>query len=109
MRKISFLRQLGSQLLLIVIGLYVILPIWGVARLAFDSSLIARPTEFRWFPKVFSLDIFFKVLDKPYQSANFTTLLQNSLTVSFGAALAAMLLGASLAYAFARFRFPRRQ
>jgi len=109
MRKISFLRQIGSQLILVVIGLYVILPIWGMARLAFDGSLIARPTEFRWLPKVFSLDTFFKVLDKPYQSVNFTALLGNSLTVSFGAALAAMLLGASLAYAFARFRFPGRK
>jgi arabinogalactan oligomer/maltooligosaccharide transport system permease protein len=109
MRKIPFLRQVGSQLLLIVIGMYVVLPIWGMIRLAFDGSLIARPTEFRWLPKVFSLETFFKVLDKPYQSVNFTTLLENSLTVSFGAALAAMLLGASLAYAFARFRFPGRQ
>lgn len=109
MRKISFLRQIGSQLLLIAIGLYVILPIWGIIRLAFDGSLIARATEFRWLPKTFSLDAFFKVLDKPYQSANFSTLLQNSLTVSLGAAVIAMLLGASLAYAFARFRFPGRQ
>jgi arabinogalactan oligomer/maltooligosaccharide transport system permease protein len=109
MRKIPFLRQIGSQILLAVIGLYVILPIWGMARLAFDGSLLSRPTEFRWLPKVFSLDAFFKVLDKPYQSVNFTTLLENSLIVSFGAALIAMLLGASLAYAFARFRFPGRQ
>ncbi len=109
MRKISFLRQIGSQLALFLIGLYVILPIWGMARLAFDGSLLSRPTEFRWLPKVFALDAFFKVLDKPYQSVNFSTLLKNSLTVSLGAALAAMLLGASLAYAFARFRFPGRQ
>ena len=109
MRKISFLRQVGSQLLLLIIGLYVILPIWGMIRLAFDGSLLARPIEFRWLPKVFSLDAFFKVLDKPYQSVNFSTLLGNSLAVSFGAALIAMLLGASLAYAFARFRFPGRQ
>src|SRR5512145_1930374 len=109
MRKISFLRQVGSQILLVVIGVYVVLPIWGMIRLAFDGSLLARPTEFRWLPKVFSLDAFFKVLDKPYQSVNFSTLLGNSLTVSFGAALIAILLGASLAYAFARFRFPGRQ
>ena len=93
MRKISFLRQVGSQLLLVLIGLYVILPIWGIIRLAFDGSLLSRATEFRWFPKVFSLDSFFKVLDKPYQSVNFSALLQNSLTVSLGAALIAMLLG----------------
>jgi ABC-type glycerol-3-phosphate transport system permease component len=109
MRKISILRQVGSQIFLFIIGLYVILPIWGMMRLAFDGSLLGRPTEFRWLPKVFSLDVFFKVLDKPYQSVNFSSLLMNSLTVSLGAALFAILLGTSLAYAFARFRFPGRQ
>ena len=105
MRKISFFRQIASQLALILIGLYVLLPIWGIARMAFDGSLIGRPTEFRVLPKVFSLDAFFKVLDRPYQSVNFHTLLQNSLVVSTGAALIAMALGLSLAYAFARYRF----
>ena len=109
MRKISTLRQAGSQLLLLVLGLYVIIPIWGMIRLAFDGSLLGRPTEFRWMPGLFSLDAFVKVLDQPYQSVNFTTLLLNSLTVSLGAALMATLLGTSLAYAFARFRFPGRR
>jgi arabinogalactan oligomer/maltooligosaccharide transport system permease protein len=39
----------------------------------------------------------------------FISLLKNSLIVSFGAALIAIVLGASLAYAFARFRFPGRR
>ena len=109
MRKISALRQFLSQLLLVLLGIYVVLPIWGMMRLAFDGSLLGRPTEFRWFPKIASFDAFFKVMDKPYQSVNFTTLLVNSLTVSLGAALIATVLGTSLAYAFARFRFPGRK
>lgn len=109
MRKIPFLQQAGSQLVLALIGLYVILPIWGMMRLAFDGSLLGRPTEFRWLPKVFSMDAFFKVLDRPYQSVEFLSLLRNSLIVSLGSAVLAILLGASLAYAFARFRFPGRQ
>ena len=109
MHKISFWRQVLTQLTLFVIGLFVILPIWGMARLAFDGSLRARPIEFRFFPKQFTFATFFKVLDKPYQSVDFTILLRNSLIVSFGAALIAIVLGASLAYAFARFRFPGRQ
>jgi len=40
---------------------------------------------------------------------NFSVLLGNSLEVSLGAALLAVILGASLAYAFARYRFPGRQ
>lgn len=109
MRKIPFHRQVITQLALVLIGLFVFLPIWGMVRLAFDGTLIGRPTEFRLLPKVWSFEAFLQVLDKPYQSVNFATLLLNSLMISFGAALMAMLLGVSLAYAFARFRFPGRQ
>jgi arabinogalactan oligomer/maltooligosaccharide transport system permease protein len=109
MRKISTARQLGTQLALIAVGLFVLLPIWGIARLAFDGSLRGRPTEFRLLPKVWSIEPFMQVLDKPYQSVNFEILMRNSLLISLGAALIATVLGVSLAYAFARFRFPGRQ
>ena len=109
MRKISFLRQLVTQISLTIVGLFVVLPIWGMIRLAFDGSLRGRPTEFRLLPKVWSFDAFMQVLDKPYQSVDFQVLLKNSLLVSACAALIAILLGMSLAYAFARFRFPGRQ
>lgn len=109
MHKISVLRQMATQLLLALIGLFVILPIWGMIRLAFDGSLKSRPTEFLLLPKEWSLTAFMDVLDKPYQSVDFLILLKNSLIVSFGAAGIAIILGISLAYAFARFRFPGRQ
>jgi ABC-type glycerol-3-phosphate transport system permease component len=109
MRKISFRRQLFTQLFLIIIGLFVFLPIWGMGRLAFDGSLKSRPIEFRLIPKQFTFDTFIKVLNRPYQSVDFSLLLRNSLVVSIGAALIAIMLGASLAYAFARFRFPGRK
>lgn len=109
MLKISFWRQVITQLSLFIIGLFVILPVWGMARLAFDGALRGRPTEFRFFPKLLTIETFLKVLDRPYQSTDFMLLLRNSLVVSFGAAMIAILLGASLAYAFARFRFPGRQ
>lgn len=109
MRKISLLWQIGTQLALAVVGFFVVLPIWGMVRLAFDGSLRGRPTEFRLLPKVWSFEAFLRVLDKPYQSVEFEVLLKNSLLVSAGAALIAIVLGMSLAYAFARFRFPGRQ
>jgi arabinogalactan oligomer/maltooligosaccharide transport system permease protein len=109
MRKIKWLRQVVSQLLLCIVGLYVILPIWGIMRLAFDGSLFGRATEFRLFPKVWAFDSFLKVLDRPYQSVEFIVLLKNSIVVSIGAALMALILGGTLAYAFARFRFPGRK
>jgi arabinogalactan oligomer/maltooligosaccharide transport system permease protein len=109
MRRISLLQQLLTQLALFAVGIFVILPIWGMARLAFDGSLKGRPTEFQILPRVWSFAPFLQVLDKPYQSVNFATLLKNSLLVSFGAALIAIILGMSLAYAFARYHFPARQ
>ena len=98
-----------TQLSLFLVGLFVIVPIWGMSRLAFDGSLHGRPTDFLFFPKQFSFEAFLKIFDRPYSSVQFGTLLKNSLTVSIGAALIAIILGASLAYAFARFRFPGRK
>ncbi len=109
MRKISIPRQIVTQLALVVVGFFVILPIWGMVRLAFDGALIGRPTEFRLLPKVWAFEPFLRVLDRPYQSVDFLTVLRNSLVVSFGAGLIAIALGFALAYAFARFRFPARQ
>src|SRR5574340_57 len=109
MRNVPWYRQLLSQMFLLLVGIYVIIPIWGIVRLAFDGSFTGRATEFRFFPKEFSIQPLLSVLDKPYQSVEFMTLLKNSLLVSFGAALFAIILGASLAYAFARFRFPGRK
>lgn len=109
MHKMPVWRQILTQVSLLAIGMFVIVPIWGIARLAFDGSLKSRPTEFHLFPKQFSLEAFLEVLHHPYPSVDFNILLKNSLLVSFGAAILAVILGASLAYAFARFRFPGRQ
>ena len=109
MRKISFLRQLSTQLALALIGFFVILPIWGIIRLAFDSSIVDKATEFRLFPKVWSFDAFMHVLQTPYQDIGFQLLFKNSLLVSAGSMLIAIFFGMSLAYAFARFRFPGRE
>lgn len=106
MRKPKLTQQIFSQLALIVIGIFVILPIWSIARLAFDSSLKSRPVEFRLLPKEIGFAPIEKVLDKPYQSVKFSDLFKNSMIVSFSAALGAIVFGISLAYAFARFRFP---
>ena len=87
MRRMKPLKQVLSQLALALIGLYVIAPIWGILRLAFDGTLKGRPTEFHWFPKEFSIQPLLSVLDRPYQFVSFMTLLENSLLVSSSAAL----------------------
>lgn len=101
--------KLFTQVGLILIGIYVLFPIWGILRLTFDGSLRGAPTEFRFFPKEWSLQPLFQVLNRPYQSVEFLTLFKNSMYISIMATIAAVLLGTSLAYAFARFRFPGRQ
>src|SRR5687767_4772430 len=101
--------KLFTQVGLILIGVYVLVPIWGILRLTFDGSLRGAPTEFRFFPKEWSLQPLLQVLDRPYQSVEFLTLFKNSMYISIMATLAAVILGTSLAYAFARFRFPGRQ
>lgn len=106
MRKLSPLRQIITQGIFLAVALFIFIPIWGTIRLAFDGSLIGRPTQFSFLPKEFSFAPFLKVLDRPYQSVEFSVLLKNSMIVSLGAAALALILGASLAYAFSRFRFP---
>src|SRR5436190_17469184 len=109
MRKPSLIQQVLSQLMLALIALFVIVPIWSTARLAFDSSLKSRPVEFRLFPKQIGFAPMAQVLDKPYQSVKFSNLFKNSMVVSLSAALGAVVFGMSMAYAFARFRFPGRK
>ena len=109
MRKPSLIKQVISQILLLVIGIFVILPIWSMSRLAFDGSLKSRPVEFRLTPKEFSIEPMLHILDRPYQSVTFWNLFRNSMVVSWGAAFMSIVLGLSLAYAFSRFRFPGRK
>jgi arabinogalactan oligomer/maltooligosaccharide transport system permease protein len=71
--------------------------------------LKSRPVEFRLLPKEIGFAPMEQVLDKPYQSVKFSNLFKNSMLVSFGAAFGAIIFGISLAYAFARFRFPGRK
>ncbi len=109
MRKLKGWQQLLHQFGFVLIALFVILPIWGMAQMALDGSLSGWPLEFRIWPKEFTLDVFRQVWEKPAQTLSFLGTLQNSLFVAGGAALVAVAFGASLAYAFARFRFPGRQ
>ncbi len=103
MRRLSPFRQAASQFLLILVGLFVLIPLVGMVRLAFDVKLSGAPTEFRFIPEQIGLDVFRRVWETPSQSLSFLGLLRNSLFVTVGAALASIALGSSMAYAFARF------
>lgn len=109
MHRISRRRQIATQIVLGLVALLVLLPIWGMLRLAFDAALKGAPLTFHIWPETFSLVAFQKAWDAPSQSLTFVGLLRNSLIVAGGAALISVVLGASMAYAFARFRFPGRR
>ncbi len=109
MPRIDRFRQAAYQLGLALVGIFVLIPIVGLVRLAFDGAIKGAPTAFRMLPEEWSLLAFTEVWSAPAQTLAFPGLLRNSLFVSVGAALACMIFGTSMAYAFARFRFPGRQ
>lgn len=109
MRKKSWWKQMFWQGILIVVALFVLLPIWNMARLSLDGAIKSVPTSFRLWPREFTLQVYRDVWQNPAQSRSVLGLLSNSLIVSGGAAALAIGLGASMAYAFARFRFPGRE
>ncbi len=106
MKKIKWWQQLLYQLGFVLIALFVIVPVWGMAQMAFDASVHGWPLEFRLVPREFTLDVFRAVWERPAQTLSFVGALKNSLFVAGGAALIAVAFGASMAYAFARLRFP---
>ena len=109
MRRLKLWQQVGYQLGLALVALFVLLPIWGMAYLAFDGGVKGWPITFRLWPEQPTLAVFQRVWERPSQSLPFLGILKNSLLVSCGAALFSVALGASMAYAFARYRFPGRE
>ena len=100
--------QILHQLALMLIGLFVLIPIWGLVYLAFEGGTIGWPSNFRLWPEEPTLHVFQQVWQNASQSLPYIVLLKNSLIVSGGAALISVAFGTSMAYAFARYRFPGR-
>jgi len=109
MHNLKWWQHVISQSILGIVAVFAVLPIWSMARIAFDGSIHGAPTEFRLWPAEPALAVFSHVWSKPSQSLIIPGLLKNSLVVSGGAALLSVVFGLSMAYAFARFRFPGRQ
>jgi len=107
--RLTRTQQFFTYLALILVALFVLIPIWELVYLAFDGGIFSRPTSFRVFPLKPTFDIFVEMWNRAGQNITFLQALRNSLIVSFGAAFLSVVLGASMAYAFARFRFPGRQ
>ncbi len=108
MLKLRPWQQVLCQIGLGLVALFVIVPVWEMMYLAFDGGVIGWPTSFRLWPQHFTLDVFGQMWARPAQVLSFLGALKNSLVVAGSAALLSVGLGASMAYAFARFRFPGR-
>jgi len=107
--KLTRPQKFFTYLALILVALFVLIPIWELVYLAFDGGIFDRPTSFRFFPIKPTFDVFIEMWKQAGQNITFLLALRNSMIVSLGAALLSVILGASMAYAFARFRFPGRQ
>ena len=88
-----------------------IFPILWVVSMALDPRNISKPTTLTLIPPGATIDSFRRVIAHPYSGANvtFARLLWNSTLVSGGTAFFSVLIGATAAYAFSRFKFPGRQ
>lgn len=106
MRPLSFRGHLARQGILVVVGLFVLAPIWVLFTMATDGSMTGYPDGFHPFPVEFTLDHFGQALKAEFLEMGYAGLVRNSLLVSTAAALISVVFGASMAYAFARLRFP---
>ena len=94
---------------LVLLALFVLVPIWGLAYVAFDGAVKGWPITFAIWPEQPTFQVFIQVWQRAAQTLSFLGLLRNSLLVAGGAALLAVGFGTSMAYAFARYRFPGRR
>lgn len=108
-RTMSAREQIFAQLALALAGVFVLLPVLWMLRLAFEGGIGGRPDDAALIPKVFTLEHLVKAATEPRAGMPFLRLLANSLIVAVGTALAAAVFGASAAYALARYRFPGRR
>jgi len=106
MGRLTRRGHLARQLFLLAVGVFVLLPVWVLILMATDGSIIGYPSGFHPFPVQPTLERFEQAFFRPGAVLDYWGLLRNSLIVSVSSALVALLLGATMAYAFARMRFP---
>src|SRR5574340_94278 len=107
--KLPLYRQLGIQLICLLITAEVMFPIMYIITLSL-SSTGARPSKLELFPKEISFVAYQQVLSRPTANpVDFITLLRNSALLSISVGLISLLIAVSAAYAFSRFKFKARQ
>ncbi|MCC7164690.1 MAG: ABC transporter permease subunit [Anaerolineae bacterium] len=106
--KMTWRRQLVSQVIAIAVLAIVLFPVLWIVSMAIDPRNISRPTSL--IPPGASLQAFIAIFEKPTPNpVTFATLFRNSALLGVGVSLLTVLVGTTAAYAFSRFRFPGRE
>lgn len=108
----KILKQILLQIFLLLILVIVLFPVLWIISMAIDPRGITRPTDLNLFPDNATLDAFNRLLTEPFSNVlpvYFGDLLVNSLFIALGTSVFTVVLGASAAYSFSRFRFIGRQ
>lgn len=119
-KRQAILKQIGLQIFLLLVTASVLFPIMWIVSMALDPRNIDKPLELTIIPPGASFESFRKILFEPFPllctsvtdtstCMTFGKLLGNSLLVALGTSVLSVMLGASAAYAFSRFKFIGRQ
>jgi arabinogalactan oligomer/maltooligosaccharide transport system permease protein len=108
-RDLPLWRQLITQILCLFILFSVMFPIMYIVTLSL-SSKTTRPSSLQLIPTEISFIAYKQVLDHPTGNpVAFTQLLRNSVGLSVGVGLIALLVAVTAAYSFSRFNFKMRE
>lgn len=106
----GLVRQLGLQLLCIVVLFTVLFPIIWVVSLSLDPLNRSRPLGLNIIPPGATLEAYAQVIRQPTNNPiSFLELTLNSLKIALGTSLISVGIGVSAAYAFSRLAFRGRQ
>lgn len=98
------------QVFLLLVMAVVLFPIVWILSMSLDPRDFSRPTGLTIIPPGATLEAYRSVISQPSPNpVSFYELMRNSLLVSGGTALGAVVVGTSAAYAFSRLKFPGRQ
>ncbi|MEO8461617.1 MAG: ABC transporter permease subunit [Chloroflexota bacterium] len=106
----GLVRQLGLQLLCLLVLFTVLFPIVWVVSLSLDPLNRSRPLGLNIIPDGATLEAYAQVLRQPTNNPiSFLDLTLNSLKIALGTSLISVGIGVSAAYAFSRLQFRGRQ
>jgi len=108
-RPLTLRQQIIAQASLALAGLFVVVPVLWMIRLAFDATITSKPQDPALLPHQWTLANFARAWVSPISNYPFTHLLANSLLVAGSTAVIALVVGTTTAYGFARYRFPGRR